>query len=70
MSEKLKLSGLLPRGEAKAIAARLGLTPGSVSAALHRAHPGHPAVREALRVVRELGIVEAAQTLATLKIAA
>ena len=70
MDTKKNLSGLLPYGEAKAIASRLGLTPGSVSAALHRGSPRHPAVREALRVLKERGIVEAAQTLASLPTAA
>lgn len=70
MSEKKKLSGLLPYGEAKAIAERLGLTAGSVSAALHRGSPRHPAVVEALRVIKSAGIVEAAQTLASLPSAA
>lgn len=70
MTGKKNLGGLLPYGEAKAIANRLGLTPGSVSAALHRGSPRHPAVREALRIMRETGIVEAAQTLAALPAAA
>jgi hypothetical protein len=66
MDEKVTINRLLPYGEAKAIASRLGLTPGTVSAALRRANPGHPAVQEALRVIEEKGSLKAAKILAKL----
>lgn len=54
-------------GGVKAIAEKLGISQGATSAALKRGRPGNPAVVEALRLAKENGGLEAAQTLATLK---
>ena len=66
MTQKSRLGLMVGYGGAKAIANKLGLSQGAVSAALRRGSPGHPAVQEALRMARESGAIEAAQTLATL----
>jgi hypothetical protein len=64
--ETANLKQLLPHGAITAIAKKLGIRQPSVSEALRRANPGHPAVQEALRIARESGGLEAAQTLATI----
>jgi len=69
METKNKLSRLLPAGGVSAIAKELGLAPGTASAAIRRGNPGHPAVLMALKMAKESGALEAAQTLATLKAA-
>jgi hypothetical protein len=66
MSSKNSITRLLPRGAVASIAKTLGLTPGTTSTAIRRANPGHPAVREALRIAQESGALDAAKTLATL----
>jgi len=69
MATKSTLSQLIGYGGVKAIAEQLNLLPGTVSAALRRGSPGHPAVREALKRAKESGSIEAAQVLATLSAA-
>lgn len=66
MSAKKNLSQLVGYGGVKAIAEKLSLLPGTVSAALRRGSPGHPAVREALKLAEASGALTAAQQLATL----
>lgn len=66
MSQKSNLSQLVGYGGVKAIAEELGLLPGTVSAALRRGSPGHPAVRLALQLAEESGGLAAAYTLAAL----
>lgn len=70
MPAKNNLSQLVGYGGVKAIAEKLSLLPGTVSAALRRGSPGHPAVREALRIAEESGALATAQKLATLPTAA
>lgn len=65
----LNLSHMVGYGGVKTIAEKLGLSQGAASAALRRGSPGHPVVREALRMAEESGALSAAQTLATLKAA-
>ncbi len=67
--ETANLKQLLPHGAITAIAKKLGIKQPSVSAALRRGLPGNPAVQEALRIAKESGGLEAAQTLQTLKAA-
>lgn len=69
MSEKLNISSLIGYGGVNTIAKKLGLSPGATSAALRRGNPGHPAVKEAVRMAKDNGGLEAAQALATLKLA-
>jgi hypothetical protein len=69
MQQKPDISSLLAPGDVGIIAAGLGLSHGATAAAIRRANPGHPAVREALRMAKESGALEAAQTLSTLKAA-
>lgn len=64
--EKSPLAKLLPRGAVKHIAETLGLTGPAVSIALRGANPGHPAVREAMRMAEESGALATSQKLATL----
>ena len=58
-----QIRDLLPRGSLGLIAAKLGLSRQAVSAALLTGKPGHPAVVEALRMARQSGSLDAAQTL-------
>jgi hypothetical protein len=66
MEPKTNISTLLAPGDIGAIAKRLGLSTCATSAAIRRANPGHPAVREALKLAEASGALAAAQTLATL----
>lgn len=66
MHGKHSISSLLSYGDVGTIASRLGLSIGATSSAIKRGNPGHPAVREALRIAKESGALEAAQTLASL----
>ena len=66
MAAKSNLSQLVGYGGVTAIANKLGILPGTVSSALRRGNPGHPAVREALRIAKESGAFEAARDLAAL----
>jgi hypothetical protein len=69
MEAKRTISSLLGYGGVSIIAKKLNLSPGATSAALRRANPGHPAVKEAVRMAKENGGLEAAQALASLKTA-
>lgn len=64
------LKHLLPYGSISAIAKKLGISGPAVSQALKDGRPGSPAVQEALRIAKESGALEAAQTLASLPNAA
>jgi hypothetical protein len=66
MEAKFNLSSLLSQGDISTIAKGLNLSPGATSAAIRRANPGHPAVREALRIAEASGALAAAQQLAKL----
>ena len=66
MKSKSTISSLLSQGDISAIAKKLNLSTGAASAALRRGNPGHPAVREALRLAQESGALAAAQMLATI----
>ncbi len=70
MEHKNNISSLLAPGDVGTIAKKLGLSNCAVSAAIRRANPGHPAVREALRIAEESGALAAAQQLAKLTPAA
>lgn len=66
MEPKTNISTLLAPGDVGAIAKKLGLSTCAASAAIRRANPGHPAVREALKLAEASGALAAARTLATL----
>lgn len=66
MAANKNLSQLVGYGGVKAIAEKLNLLPGTVSAALRRGSPGHPAVREAVRMAEESGALVVSQKLATI----
>lgn len=66
MSTKSNLSRLLDRGAINQIAKKLGITHGTASTAIRRGNPGHPAVREALKLAEASGALAAAQQLAKL----
>jgi hypothetical protein len=66
MAGKNNLSRLVGYGGIKAIAEKLGIAQGTASAAIRRGSPGHPAVREALRLAEASGALVAAQQLAQL----
>lgn len=66
MAAKTNLSQLVGYGGVKAIAEKLGLSPGTASAALRRGSPGHPAVRLALTMAEESGALATAQKLAAI----
>jgi hypothetical protein len=70
MDVKTNISSLLSPGDVGAIARKLGLSTTATSAAIKRANPGHPAVREALRIAEASGALAAAQQLAKLTPAA
>ena len=57
---------LLPYGSIKTIAKKLGVSSQAVGLALKAGRPSSRAVQEALRMIKESGAIEAAQTLATL----
>lgn len=61
------LKHLLPYGSISAIAKKLGISGSGVSQALKDGRPGSRVVQEALRMAKESGALEAAQTLSTLK---
>lgn len=63
------LKRLLPHGSIKALACKLGISGPAVSQALKDGRPGNRVVQEALRMAKESGGLEAAQTLCTLKAA-
>jgi predicted transcriptional regulator len=56
-----KLKALLPHGAQKSIATKLNLSKQAVSDALTEGRPNHPAVVEAVRMVKESGSLGAAQ---------
>jgi hypothetical protein len=66
MEQKNNLSSLLAPGDVGTIAKTLGISTCAASAAIKRAKPGHPAVREALRMAEASGALAAAQQLAKL----
>jgi hypothetical protein len=66
MAAKTNISNLLAPGDVGTIAKKLGLSVCAASAAIRRANPGHPAVREALRMAEASGALAAAQQLAKL----
>ena len=70
MQKAANISTMLSPGDVGTIAKKLGLSVGAASAAIKRGKTGHPAVREALRMAKESGALEAAQTIATLTPAA
>lgn len=57
------IAELLPHGSIQLIANKLGIGKQAVSKALRRQRPGHPAVREALRMAHDSGAFEAARDL-------
>lgn len=61
-----KLKRLLPHGSLGVIAKKLGISGSAVSQALKDGKPSSRVVQEALRMAKESGALEAAQTLATL----
>ena len=64
------LKRLLPHGSVSEIAKKLGISSPAVSQALKDGRPGSRVVQEALRMAKESGALEAAQTLASLPNAA
>jgi hypothetical protein len=68
MAPKTRISRLLGYGEVSVIAKKLNLSLGATSAAIRRGNPGHPAVKEALRLAQENGALATAQLLANLPI--
>lgn len=66
MEQKTNISSLLAPGDVGTIAKKLGLSACATSAAIKRANPGHPAVREALKLAEASGALAAAQQLAKL----
>ena len=70
MSSKNNISQLVPYGGMKKIAEKLGITSQAVSLALKGGKPGNRVVQEALKMAKESGALEAAQTLASLPNAA
>lgn len=69
MKYRNNISSLLAPGDVGAIAKKLGLSACAASAAIQRANPRHPAVREALRIAEASGALAAAQKLASLSTA-
>ena len=63
---KSPIAQALPRGAIKAIALELGLSSPAGSLAIQSGRLGHPAVAAALKIIRESGTAENAQTLALL----
>jgi hypothetical protein len=68
--ESKPITNLLARGDISTIADKLGLSHGATAAAIRRGNPGHPAVREALKLAEASGALAAAQQLARLTPAA
>ena len=66
MESNKTLTSLLAPGDIGTIAKKLELSHGAAAAAIRRANPGHPAVREALHMAEKSGALAAAQKLATL----
>jgi len=66
MASKPSISSLIGYGGVSLIAKELNLSPGATSAALRRANPGHPAVKMAMKLAKESGALEVAQSLAKL----
>lgn len=66
MSTKINLVPFVPHGGMTQIASKLGISLQAVSKALKSGRPGNSAVQEALRMAKESGAIEAAQTLATI----
>lgn len=66
MEPSKTLASLLAPGDIGTIANRLELSHSATAAAIRRGNPGHPAVREALRMAEESGALAAAQQLAKL----
>ena len=64
------LKRLLPHGSSVAIAKKLGISTAAVSQALREGRPNSRVVQEALRMAKDSGSLEAAQTLASLPNAA
>jgi hypothetical protein len=64
MGTKNSISGLLAYGDIGAIAEKVGLSLSATSAAIKRGNPGHPAVREAVRIVQQTGALSTAQVIA------
>ena len=67
MKAKINISTMLSCGDIGRIAEKLTLSKGAVSAAIRRANPGHPAVREAVRIAQASGAFTTAQVLAQFK---
>ncbi len=70
MEPKKTLTSLLARGDIGNISTHLGLSHAATAAAIRRGNPGHPAVREALKMAEESGALAAAHKLAALSKAA
>lgn len=67
MSQETKnLKQLLPHGSITEIARKIGISQPSVSAAIRRGNPGHPAVQEAVRMAQASGALATAQALASI----
>jgi predicted transcriptional regulator len=60
------LADLLPAGKMKEMAAEAGVTIQAVSNALRKAKPTNRFVQQALKIAKECGSLEAAQTMASL----
>jgi predicted transcriptional regulator len=60
------LTALLPHGKIKEMADEAGVTVQAVSNALRKAKPTNRFVQQALRIAKECGSLEAAQTLASI----
>jgi hypothetical protein len=55
ISTPADLRRLLPHGAISSIARTLNMSHAAVSKALHKARPAHPAVAEAVRLIKESG---------------
>ncbi|GAA4362256.1 hypothetical protein GCM10023185_30030 [Hymenobacter saemangeumensis] len=66
-AKKTELAKLLPYGGISSIAKKLGISRQAVSDALAAGRPGNRVVIEALRMAKESGSLEAAQSLASLQ---
>jgi hypothetical protein len=66
MEPNKTLTSLLAPGDIGTIAKALGLSHSAAAAAIRRGQPGHPAVREALKLAETSGALTAAQQLAKL----
>lgn len=70
MEPNKTLVSLLAPGDIGIIAKGVGLSHSAAAAAIRRGNPGHPAVREALKLAEQSGALAAAQQLAKLTPAA